>query len=141
MSSVNGYSQTLQKDTLKLVKVRDWSHKVYATTEAFWEQAKSQIVGSVGEEKFIELKKFSANRMIPHALLLFDGNRKVPLLEHQKRLSSLKVYSVVSFDRSYNGGVVNYTILYVPNQPLYWSDTTTWDKVYFIIKSEGLESN
>src|SRR5688500_12440710 len=124
------------KNKYPLVHVTNWTEKSYEVREGFWESTKNEMIAKIGEEQFNKIKKWSDNKMMPNALLFSDGNRKVPLEEYLKRLSSLKVYQVVETTQVTDGtNFGKYTVLAVPYQELYWDKTAKWDTVYFVIKS------
>jgi hypothetical protein len=133
-------AQEENKNKYPLVHVTNWVEKSYEVREGFWESTKNEIISKIGEEAFNKIKKWSHNKMMPQALLIWDGDRRVSLEEYVKRLSSLKVYQVVDATQVTEGtNFGKYTILAVPNQELYWDKTAKWDTVYFVIKSSVVE--
>ncbi len=128
------------KNKYPLVHVTNWKEKSYKLYDGFWESTKDELISKMGEEEFEKIKKWSDITIIPKAFEVWDGNRKVPMDEYIKRLSSLKVYKVVEVTQITDGtNFGKYTILAVPYQELYWDKTAKWDTVYFVIKSGVVE--
>jgi hypothetical protein len=137
MACTYGQSGSLIKETP--VQIKNWGMKTYAFAEEVWTQVKGQMIAKLGKNKFDSIKFYSDNANIPVALAAWDGDRKVPNEEYNKRMNALRVYKVTDFIYQYDGKDLNYTVLSVPFQPLYWDSTAKWDTVYFTIKSEAVQ--